>query len=127
MGGQVAAPVFKRIAEQVLAYLDLRKTRRCAGLHRASYHPNSANDESDASDFSPSQVESETAQADIVAAPPQRPDALPPAATLAFAEDEGVIVPSLAEKTVRSLSGLRAARNFSPVWLARELLLNRNL
>jgi cell division protein FtsI (penicillin-binding protein 3) len=104
-GGQVSAPVFKRVAEQVLAYLNTPQDAPVApGLHRASYHPNPANDESDASDFDPSQVESETAQADIVAAPPRRPDANTPPPTLAFAEDEGVIVPSLAGKTVREVS-----------------------
>jgi hypothetical protein len=114
-GGQVSAPVFKRLAEQVLAYLNTPQDEPVApGLRRTAYHPNSAADESDASDFDPAQLESETAQADVVATPPQRADANTPPPTLAFAEDEGVIVPSLAGKTVREVSQQCARLGISP-------------
>jgi cell division protein FtsI (penicillin-binding protein 3) len=114
-GGQVSAPVFKRVAEQVLAYLNTPQDAPIApGLKRASYKPKTAEDEADSSDFDPSQVESETAQADIVAAPPQRENVNTPPPTLAFAADEGVIVPALSGKTVREVSQDCARLGISP-------------
>jgi cell division protein FtsI (penicillin-binding protein 3) len=114
-GGQVSAPVFKRVAEQVLAYLNTPQDAPIApGLKRASYKPKTAEDEADSSDFDPSQVESETAQADIVAAPPQRQDTNTAPPTLAFAADEGVIVPALSGKTVREVSQDCARLGISP-------------
>jgi len=114
-GGQVSAPVFKRVAEQVLAYLNTPQDAPIApGLKRASYNPKSADDEADSSDFDPSQVESETAQADIVATPPQRENAGTRPPTLAFAADEGVIVPALSGKTVREVSQDCARLGISP-------------
>jgi cell division protein FtsI (penicillin-binding protein 3) len=114
-GGQVSAPVFKRVAEQVLAYLNTPQDAPVApGLHRANYHPNSAADESEASDFDPAQVESETAQADIVATAPQRANASTAPPTFAFGADAGVIVPSLSGKTVREVSQQCARLGIAP-------------
>jgi cell division protein FtsI (penicillin-binding protein 3) len=114
-GGQVSAPVFKRVAEQVLAYLNTPQDEPVApGARRTGVRPTSASEVADESDFDPAQVESETAQADVVATPPQRADANTPPPTLAFAADEGVIVPSLAGKTVREVSQQCARLGISP-------------
>lgn len=114
-GGQVSAPVFKRVAEQVLAYMNIPEDEAVTpGLRRTNYRAKSTEDESDSSDYDPSQFESTNDVADVVAPPPQRaaPDAPPP--TLAFAADEGVIVPSLAGMTVREVSQQCARLGISP-------------
>src|SRR5436305_5824101 len=53
-GGQVAAPVFKRVAEQVLAYLDVpRDVPLNPRLIQAAYKRQSAENEAALEDFSP--------------------------------------------------------------------------
>jgi cell division protein FtsI (penicillin-binding protein 3) len=53
-GGDVAAPVFKRVAEQVLAYLDIpRDVPLSPRLIQAAYHPDVATDDSSLDDFTP--------------------------------------------------------------------------
>src|SRR5215475_12696900 len=53
-GGQVAAPVFKRIAEQVLSYLDVpRDVPLNPKLIQAAYRRGQADDQSSLSDFTP--------------------------------------------------------------------------
>ena len=45
-GGQVSAPVFKRVAEQVLSYLNVPQDEPITpGLRRASYHPGQTDSE----------------------------------------------------------------------------------
>jgi cell division protein FtsI (penicillin-binding protein 3) len=113
-GGQVAAPVFKRVAEQVLVYLNVPQDEPVTpGLRRASLQTSAAS-EDDASDFDFSQVESETTPADIVAPARQTlpPDVPPP--TLAISADEAVVVPALEGKTVREVSEQCAKLGISP-------------
>jgi cell division protein FtsI (penicillin-binding protein 3) len=123
-GGQVAAPVFKRVAEQVLSYMNVPQDEPITpGLRRASYHPGNSVSNSDSSDFDPSQVESLNTTDDTVA-PPPKPEAVDaPPPTLAFAADEGVIVPSLAGKTVREVSQDCARVGISPVLVGNGVAL----
>jgi len=115
-GGQVAAPVFKRLAEQVLAYLSVPQDEPLRpGLRRASYHPNDPAAESDASDFDPAQIVSLNTSEDVVAPPAHETPASAAAPTVAFDSDNGVIVPSLTGKTVREVSQECEKLGISPV------------
>ncbi len=100
-GGSVAAPVFKRVAEQTLAYLEVpRDVGATLGLHRAANRPNSNPPPPDVSDFD--RLQTETAAADEFAALESLvATASTAAATLALAEGEGIAVPELKGKTVR--------------------------
>jgi cell division protein FtsI (penicillin-binding protein 3) len=126
-GGQVAAPVFKRVAEQVLAYLSVPQDEPLApGLKRASYHPDSGATEADETDFDPAQVESLNVAEDVVAPPSQPTPPNAPAPTLAFDSDDGVIVPSLEGRTVREVSQACAKLGISPVLVGSGVALEED-
>jgi cell division protein FtsI (penicillin-binding protein 3) len=115
-GGYVSAPVFKRVAEQVLAYLNVPQDEPVTpGLKRASYQPKSSALETDSSDFDPAQFESATALADIVSTSSRRETASTRAPTLALADGEAVTVPPLEGLTVREVSEQCARLGISPV------------
>lgn len=108
-GGQVAAPVFQRVAQQVLAYLDVpRDVPVAAQKLRAGRAPaGGENDDtlSDMSDFTPMQAPAATQDdpapalaAAPAAAPPAPP---PPAPTVEIADGDGIPAPDLLGKTVR--------------------------
>ena len=102
-GGQVAAPVFKRVAQQVLAYLEVPRdipvaaeTLR-ASRAQAAHQPEDEN-LTDASDFDPVQT-SAAARADEDSATCNSASA--PAATaptVELAEGDGIPAPQLQEK-----------------------------
>jgi membrane peptidoglycan carboxypeptidase len=103
-GGQVAAPVFQRVAQQVLAYLDVpHDVPVAAEKLRANRAPavNEKDDTlSDMSDFAPMQAP--TATADPVPPPPTaRPEPSASAPTVEIAEGDGIPAPNLLGKTVR--------------------------
>src|SRR5436190_23113257 len=63
-GGQVAAPVFKRVAEQVLPYLDVpRDVPLSPNLIQAAYKRNELEEESSLSDFTPVDFSAQPEQA----------------------------------------------------------------
>jgi cell division protein FtsI (penicillin-binding protein 3) len=100
-GGSVAAPVFRRVAEQVLAYLDIpHDVALPTELQRAAAR-RARPDAAELSDFSPLQ------RVSVEVAAPAEP--LPPsgeadaAVTLALAGTESVVVPDLRGRPVRSV------------------------
>lgn len=123
-GGDVSAPVFKRVAEQVLAYLNVPQDEPVnPGLKRASYQPKSTALEADSSDFDPGQFESATAPADIVSPPQQQDIAQTRPPTLALADGEVVTVPPLTGLTVREVSQQCARLGISPVLIGTGVAL----
>jgi len=119
-GGQVAAPVFKRVAQQTLAYLgvprDIPVTAQTlrAGRAPAAY----AKDDSlaDASDFEPMQTPAATSENAPVAAPPAASAApAAPATTLEITDGEGIPAPSLLGKTVRDATEECMKLGFTPI------------
>ena len=103
-GGEVAAPVFKRVAEQVLGYLnvplDVTVEPR---LQRASNRPKAERALPDVRDFDPVQAETGAAAEIGTSEPaPRLPAGATP--TVALAEGEGIAVPPLRGKTVRSVT-----------------------
>jgi cell division protein FtsI (penicillin-binding protein 3) len=104
-GGQVAAPVFKRIAQQVLAYLDVPRDVPVAvetlRASRARSVQEKDDNLTDVSDFEPMQTPTPAAL-DDTAAPAVSRSAIPDAApTVEIAEGGGIPAPKLLGKTVR--------------------------
>jgi len=125
-GGEVSAPVFKRVAEQVLSYLNVPQDAPVnTRLQRASYRKDPEGAAEDVSDFDPSQTESAIAPADIVVPPPQRTPMNTPAPTLALAEGEAVALPSLAGKTVREVSEECARLGLAPALVGTGVALDQ--
>ena len=100
-GGEVAAPVFQRIAQQVLPYLNVpRDVPLLDDLQRASRKSATNQDLAEVSDFDPAQADPGVASEDSV--PPVAPGAAPP--TVELAEGEGIPAPQFRGKTVREVT-----------------------
>jgi cell division protein FtsI (penicillin-binding protein 3) len=103
-GGQVAAPVFKRIAEQVLPYLDVaRDTPLNPKLIQASYKRNEADENATLEDFTPVDF---AALPDAPPAHENNTSAASSAASVTVALDEGgdIAVPDFHGKTMRDVT-----------------------
>jgi cell division protein FtsI (penicillin-binding protein 3) len=106
-GGQVAAPVFKRIAQQLLAYLevpqDVPVTAETLRASRAAASHEKDDNLTDVSDFDPEQA---AAAVPVDAPAPAVPHSAPelPATTVELAEGEGIPAPQLLGKTVREVT-----------------------
>ena len=126
-GGDVSAPVFKRVAEQVLAYLNVPQDAPLSPrLQRASYQSNGQGSAADVSDFDPTQMESTNEPADIVAPPPQRDSVNTPAQTIALVDGEAVTLPLLSGKTVREVSEQCARLGIAPVLVGTGVALDQD-
>jgi cell division protein FtsI/penicillin-binding protein 2 len=114
-GGQVAAPTFKRVAEQVLAYLDVPHDIAFPnGVLQANRKHLNDEDLSDAADFNPVQIDSGApAIVDAQASSEQASHSAAP--TVELAEGEGIPVPQLQGKTVREVSEKCMKLGLSPV------------
>ena len=114
-GGQVAAPTFKRIAQQVLAYMDVPHDIPVpAETLRASRQHGTDQNLADVSDFDPTRMDTNMAVEDPApVAPP--PLAGAPAPTVELAEGQGIPVPQLQGKTVREVTEQCMKLGLSPV------------
>jgi cell division protein FtsI (penicillin-binding protein 3) len=114
-GGQVAAPTFKRVAQQVLAYLDVpHDIALPSNIIQAGRQHRDDQDLSDMPDFNPVQLDSGAAITD--SAPLASPEAGRAAApTVELAEGEGIPVPQLQGKTVREVTEKCMKLGLSPV------------
>ena len=120
MGGAVAAPVFKRVAEQALAYLNVPQRRSIPAKDACALRaPQQAEDApTDVADFDPVQIESPGAQeldADPAAPAPPAAAASASPPTVELAEGDGVQLPSLAGKTVRQVTEICQKLGVNPV------------
>ena len=114
-GGQVAAPTFKRIAEQVLAYLDVpRDIAVPNSVVQANRQHRDDRDLADVADFNPVQVDTGAPAIEYVPAVSERSRGSA-APTMELAEGEGVIVPQLQGKTVREVTEQCMKLGLSPV------------
>jgi cell division protein FtsI (penicillin-binding protein 3) len=105
-GGQVAAPVFKRVAEQVLAYLDVpRDVPLNPRLIQAAYKRQAAEGETALEDFSPTDFSGQP-DALPIASNEAQPQAEYHAPEVAMAADEGgdIAVPDFSGKTMREVT-----------------------
>ncbi len=128
-GGQVAAPVFKRIAEQVLPYLDVsRDVPLNPRLVQAAYKKQEAVDESTLEDFTPNDF---SAQPDELPANEVTTSAPAPAkrpAEVMMAVDEGgdVTVPDFSGKTMREVTGMCLRLGLEPNFLGSNLAIDQS-
>jgi len=115
-GGSVAAPVFKRIAEQVLAYRNVPHDIPVAPTTLRAARRSQALQASDVSDFDPAQFSAagfsdpqpDAAHAVVVPASFS-------ATTVELAEGAGISVPDLAGKTVRQVTEICVQLGVKPV------------
>jgi membrane peptidoglycan carboxypeptidase len=123
-GGQVAAPVFKRVAERVLSYLNVGQD---VPLHphllRVSYRPDEAADSAALQDFTstdfsgqpdtlPSESKQEAANEPKVAAPE---------VSMALDESGDISVPDFAGKTMREVTEMCLRLGIEPVLVGSGL------
>jgi cell division protein FtsI (penicillin-binding protein 3) len=128
-GGDVAAPVFKRVAEQVLAYLDVPhdvpRTPPRWQLARRNAPP-----APDVSDFTPALGASTGNSLPVFAPEPQPASAWSgnpgTAETMALAEGEGVEVPRLTGMTVRLATQACQRLGLTPILLGTGVALEQN-
>jgi cell division protein FtsI (penicillin-binding protein 3) len=120
-GGEVAAPVFKRIAEQVLLYLDVpRDVPLNPKLIQAAYKRDQAENDDGVQDFS---IVDFTAQPDE--APAQKSDnktePRQPSVTVALDEGGDIAVPDFHGKTMRDVTDMCLRLGLDPVLVGSGL------
>ena len=127
-GGQVAAPVFKRIAEQVLPYLDVpRDVPIGARLMNASFKKDHAADGAALADFTPTDFSSQPDQppAEFTGASVMGSKAEAPAVTVAVDEGGDIAVPDFAGKTMREVTEMCLRLGLDPVLVGSGLAVNQ--
>jgi cell division protein FtsI/penicillin-binding protein 2 len=114
-GGQIAAPTFKRIAQQVLAYLDVPHDIAVPSrVLQTNRQPRGDQDLSDVTDFNPVQVDAGAAATGDVSAVPEQARGMA-APTVELVEGESITVPQLVGRTVREVTQQCMKLGLSPV------------
>ena len=116
-GGAVAAPVFKHVAEQVLAYLNVPQDVPLPARDlRAKRNPLAEVPLADLADFTPAPESSATpsVESPTVSAP-----------TAALVEGEGVAVPVLTGKSVREVTEICQRLGMNPVLVGTGVVLEQ--
>ncbi|MGA8144492.1 MAG: penicillin-binding transpeptidase domain-containing protein [Candidatus Acidiferrales bacterium] len=115
-GGQVGGPVFKRIAEQVLAYLDVPHDVPVAPevetAGKSSHPPHAA-----ASDDNRARYEAAV----------DKNESKPGAPTVAFGDQEAVVVPNLAGQTVRGVTEACSRLGLTPSLIGSGVALEQSV
>jgi cell division protein FtsI (penicillin-binding protein 3) len=127
-GGQVAAPVFKRIAEQVLPYLDVpRDVPLGPRLTQASYQKYREADGAALADFTPADFSVETDQPPALSggATANRSRNEPAEVTVAVDEGGDIAVPDFTGKTMREVTESCLRLGLDPVVVGSGLALNQ--
>jgi len=123
-GGDVAAPVFKRIAEQVLPYLDVpRDVPVSPRLVQTAYHPEAGAEGDSLDDLAPVDF---NAQTEAASGESKAPAAINPAPSLpevTVAVDEGgnILVPDFSGKTMREVTEACFRLGLNPVLVGSRL------
>src|SRR6202790_2743490 len=128
-GGQVAAPVFKRIAEQVLAYLGTpRDVPVNPRLLQASYQQRQAADGAALEDFTPTDFSAQPDQSPAAADRAEKPGVAAvkePTVTVAVEEGGDIAVPDFAGKTMRDVTEMCLHLGLDPVLVGSNLALTQ--
>jgi cell division protein FtsI (penicillin-binding protein 3) len=125
-GGQVAAPVFKRIAEQVLSYLNVpRDVPLSPKLIQASYKSSELDESASLEDFTPVDF---TAQPDELAAKEKasQPEPAKPSVTVALDEGGDIAVPDFRGKTMRDVTEMCLRLGLEPVLVGSGLAVDES-
>ena len=116
-GGSVAAPVFKRIAEQVLAYLNVPRDIPVSPAMLQAARRSHTGDAANVSDFDAAQFSSASLR-DSAESGPIFAAALTPwvaAPTVELAAGDGISIPDLTGKTVRQVAEICIQLGLNPV------------
>lgn len=125
-GGQVAAPVFQRIAQQVLAYLDVpHDVPVTPRLLRANLRVPQGRSDADVSDFDPGQLDPASG-AEAPAPETPAPAAGADAPTVELAEGEGIPAPRFVGKTVRDVTEKCLEVGLNPVLVGTGLAVTQS-
>jgi len=127
-GGQVAAPVFKRVAEQVLPYLDVpRDVPIGPRLVQAAYRNRDVADSSVLEDFTPTDFSEQPDQSPAKSAANNSRDgnAYAPAVTVAVDEGGDIQVPDFSGKTMREVTEICLKLGLEPVLVGSSLATNQ--
>src|SRR5262249_48341509 len=125
-GGQVAAPVFKRIAEQVLPYLDVpRDVPLNPKLIQAAYQRKESEESQNLEDFTP---------ADFAAAPdvqpmvdaPKKQETVQQTVTVALDEGGDIAVPDFAGKSMREVTEMCLRLGLNPALVGSGLAVDES-
>jgi cell division protein FtsI (penicillin-binding protein 3) len=121
-GGQVAAPVFKRIAEQVLPYLDVpRDVPLNPKLIQAAYRHNQADDEQSLADFTPVDFAAQPDQLPVAESGDKKVENLQASVTVALDEGGDIAVPDFRGKTMRDVTEMCLRLGLEPVLVGSGL------
>ncbi len=127
-GGQVAAPVFKRIAEQVLSYLDVpRDVPLNPRLIQAAYKRQMAGEATALEDFSPTDFSGQP-DAPPAASNLAEPERKSQAPEVAMAADEGgdISVPDFSGKTMREVTERCLRLGLEPLLVGSNLAVEQH-
>src|SRR5690242_17580990 len=127
-GGQVAAPVFKRIAEQVLPYLDVpRDVPIGPRLIQAAYKDRDVSDSSVLEDFTPTDFSEQPDQPPAKSAATNTRAGNNPPSPVTVAVDEGddIQVPDFSGKTMREVTEMCLKLGLEPVLVGSSLATNQ--
>jgi cell division protein FtsI/penicillin-binding protein 2 len=119
-GGDVAAPVFKRIAEQVLPYLDVpRDVPLSPQLVQTAYRKNNESDDTSLDDLSAVDFNAQTDANEQAPKPEQATPQTPQTSEVVLSADEGgdIVVPDFSGKTMRDVSEGCMRLGLNPVLL----------
>src|SRR5216683_5590014 len=122
-GGQVAAPVFKRVAEQVLSYLDVpRDVPLNPRLMQAAYKRQISGEATTLEDFSPTDFsgQPDTPPAASNQAEPE-PKSHAPEVTMAADEGGDISVPDFSGKTMREVTETCLRLGLEPLLVGSNL------
>jgi cell division protein FtsI (penicillin-binding protein 3) len=123
-GGMVAAPVFKRIAEQVLPYLEVpRDVPLNPQLIQAAYKRQDAVEESSLEDFTAADFSAQPEDTGGDAAPVKAAKPKPRVAEVMMGADEGgeITVPDFSGKTMREVTQTCLRLGLDPVLVGSNL------
>jgi cell division protein FtsI/penicillin-binding protein 2 len=127
-GGQVAAPVFKRIAEQVLPYLDVpRDVPIGPRLVQAAYKSREISDSAALEDFTPADFSAQLDQppADSPATKSKAGVSQMPHVMVAVEEGGDIEVPDFSGKTMRDVTEICLRLGLDPVLIGSSLVTNQ--
>src|SRR5712664_3346734 len=127
-GGQVAAPVFKRIAEQVLPHLDVpRDVPIGPRLVQAAYHNRQASDSATLEDFTPTDFSGIPDQPLVESTAPNTKGGKRQTPSVTVAVDEGgdIQVPDFSGKTMRDVTEICLRLGLDPILVGSSLATNQ--
>jgi cell division protein FtsI (penicillin-binding protein 3) len=127
-GGQVAAPVFKRIAEQVLPYLDVpRDVPIGPRLVQAAYKNRAVSDSAALEDFTPVDFSGQPDQLPAAVPASKSKSGMSPTPSVTVAVDEGgdIQVPNFTGKTMRDVTEICLRSGLEPVLIGSGLATNQ--